>query len=93
MYFFSEVVTKLAEAGMPAPELREALDPLGIEIVPFDEELAYLAGLLRPATKKHGLSQGDRACLALAVRRKLPALTTDRAWKKLSLGVEIRVIR
>lgn len=89
----SEVAAKLAEAGLPELELREALGPLGLEVVPFDEELAYRAGLLRPATRGQGLSLGDRACLALARARGLPAVTTDRAWKKLALGVEVRVLR
>jgi PIN domain nuclease of toxin-antitoxin system len=36
---------------------------------------------------------GDRACLALAIQRQATALTTDRAWKNLNLGIEIEVIR
>jgi ribonuclease VapC len=35
---------------------------------------------LRPLTVKQGLSLADRACLVLATRLKVPALTTDRAW-------------
>jgi PIN domain nuclease of toxin-antitoxin system len=61
--------------------------------VPFDEELARGAGALRPATKSLGLSLGDRACLALAQREGLPVLTADRAWAKLAVGVEVKVIR
>lgn len=34
----SEVVTKLCKAGMPEKAIRQALQPLGLEIVPFDEE-------------------------------------------------------
>lgn len=40
-----------------------------------------------------GLSLGDRACLALAMQLQLPAVTGDKAWKKLSLDAEIRVFR
>ncbi|MBI3977092.1 MAG: hypothetical protein HY331_02795 [Chloroflexi bacterium] len=47
--------------------------------VDFDADLAYQAGLLHPATRQAGLSLGDRACLALARRLGLPALTADRA--------------
>ncbi len=89
----SEVVAKLAEAGMPEAEIRSALDPLGLEIVAFDAGQAYQAGLLRPQTKAMGLSLGDRACLALAQKRGFPVLTMDRAWARLQIGVDIRLMR
>lgn len=89
----SEVVAKLVESGMPEDVVREALDPLGLEIVAFDSELAYSAGLLRPLTKDFGLSLGDRACLALARSLGLPAITADRTWAMLDVGVATRVIR
>jgi ribonuclease VapC len=43
--------------------------------------------------RQRGLSLGDRACLALAESLRQPVLTTDRAWRGLSVGVEIRLIR
>ncbi len=89
----SEVVAKLAEAGMPEAEIRSALDPLGFEIVAFDAVQAYQAGLLRPHTKAMGLSLGNRACLALAQTRGWPVITMDRAWTRLHMGVEIRLMR
>ena len=89
----AEVVGKLAEVGVPAAAIDEALSSLAIETVDFDGELARAAGLLRPATRGRGLSLGDRACLALALRLRAPALTTDRAWAELDLGVEVRLAR
>ena len=89
----SEVVAKLAEAGMPEPAIREAFQMLPLEVVPFDMEQAYEAGVLRPATRVAGLSLGNRSCLALAKRLGLPALTTDRTWEQLSVGAEVRAIR
>src|SRR5204863_1167733 len=79
----SEVIAKLSEANMPEDAIRETLDLLGIETVPFDMTYAYQAGLLRPMTKVLGLSFGDRTCLALAQHLRLPAVTADRAWQKL----------
>jgi PIN domain nuclease of toxin-antitoxin system len=35
----------------------------------------------------------DRACLALALTRGLPADTAERSWAKLKLGIDIRLIR
>jgi PIN domain nuclease of toxin-antitoxin system len=49
--------------------------------------------MLRPSTRKLGLSLGDRACLALAARTRRQALTTDKDWAKLDTGIEIEVIR
>ena len=54
---------------------------------------ALVAAALRPLTRSAGLSLGDRACRALADREGVPALTTDRAWAKLRLPIEIRLIR
>ncbi|MFZ1106612.1 MAG: PIN domain-containing protein [Hyphomicrobiaceae bacterium] len=64
-----------------------------LAIVPFDEELARQTGALRPATRSLGLSLGDRACLALAQRERLPVLTADRSWAKLDLGIAITMVR
>jgi PIN domain nuclease of toxin-antitoxin system len=46
-------------------------------------------------TRPLGLSLGDRACLALARRERLPALTADRIWLQAGtlIGVEVRLIR
>ena len=89
----SEVVAKLCDAGMPEKAIHQALQPLGIEIVPFDEEQAYQAGLLRTSTQDLGISLGDRACLSLAKKLGIDALTADRAWTELSIGTTIKLIR
>ena len=44
-------------------------------------------------TRSAGLSLADRACLALASRLGVPAVTADRAWTTLDVGVEIVCIR
>ena len=90
---YSEVVAKLAEAGVPERVIQEALKGLGLEVIAFDQELAEVAGMLRPVTKGLGLSLGDRACLALAQQLSVPALTTDSVWEKITVGVKIRVVR
>ena len=89
----SEVVAKLADAGMPEEAIRDALQGLLLEVVSFDQHQAYEAGLLHPSTKALGVSLGDRACLSLARRLDLPALTADRAWEGLDVGAKVRVIR
>lgn len=62
-------------------------------MIPFEEDLAFRTGLLCPATSDHGLSLGDRACLALGGQLRRPVLTADRIWKTLKLDVEIHMIR
>jgi PIN domain nuclease of toxin-antitoxin system len=89
----SEVVAKLCESGLDEGEIREVLSAFGFEVHAFDEELAWQAGLLRPATRSAGLGLGDRACLALARKLDRPALTADRAWSSLRLPVAIELLR
>ena len=48
---------------------------MSVKIVPFDEEQAHAAAVFRGATRGRELSLGDRACLRLAARRGLPAVT------------------
>ena len=88
----AEIVTSLINRGFSAAEARRTAESLAIETVPLDEELALDAGALRETTRSHGLSLGDRACLALAGRMALPVLTADQAWQDLDIGVEIRLI-
>ena len=91
----SEVVSKLADAGGAQNRIELALRALHVRIVPFDEAQAMGAGALRPATKKHGLSLGDRACLALAKHLSATALTSDRIWADIAetVGARVEVVR
>jgi PIN domain nuclease of toxin-antitoxin system len=73
--------------------LREELESLGLEIVPFTAPLAEKTAHLREETRSLGLSLGDRSCLALADDLGRPAVTTDKIWGDLTLRVEVRVIR
>jgi PIN domain nuclease of toxin-antitoxin system len=88
-----EVGTRLVDAGMTPDIAIEAIDLLGMTIVDFDRELAAMATSLRPATRKAGLSLADRACLALAVRENLPAITADQLWSSVDVGVKVEMIR
>lgn len=89
----AEVVQKLVDEPRDEAAIREALRDLPWIILPFEETDAVRAGLLREATRRKGLSLGDRACLALGYRLGLPVYTADRAWAELDLGVEVVLIR
>ena len=90
---YAEVVTRLSLLGMPESEIHEALNILGLEIIPFDEEQSFRVGTLVTVTRQYGLSLGDRACLALALKNGFPAVTSDRVWQDVKVGIDVRVIR
>jgi ribonuclease VapC len=92
---WSEIIAFYARDGAPEPKIRELIDPLPIERMPFGESLAYVAGLMIPTTRVAGLSFGDRACLALARQLGVRAMTADRSWSRIAaaVGVEVEVIR
>ena len=89
----AEVITRYIDLGASEDDARASLSAFGLEIRPFDEALAITAGLMRTSTRKLGLSLGDRACMALAIREQARVLTADRAWATLDLGVEVELIR
>lgn len=89
----SEAVSKLTDRGASFDEVTAIISGLSLAIAVFDVEQAWVTGALRSATRQHGLSLGDRACLALARTRGLPAMTADRTWAEVDAGVEVRVIR
>lgn len=89
----SEVVAKLQERAVPEDVIADSLAELDLDVVAFDQPQAMRAGLLRQATRAAGLSLGDRACLASADTVGATAITTDRAWGDLNLGISIEVAR
>ena len=93
---FSEVIAVINRKVIDTKAAEESIKLLKntlAHIVDFDSEQAYIAAMLDKTTKKQGLSFGDRACLALAKYKNLPALTADKVWKKLKVDVEIQIIR
>jgi ribonuclease VapC len=91
----AEVVSHFAKKTGNDAEIREMIGNLQFKAIPFDEALAYEAGLLIRSTRAAGLSLGDRACLALARRLGAKVLTADRAWSRVAsaVGVEVELIR
>jgi ribonuclease VapC len=92
---FAEVVSYLAYADLPLPDIMEMLTPLPMVVVDADTDLAWMAGSLRKTTSNSGLSLGDRFCLALAIREGAAAWTADRQWRTISkqVGAEVVLIR
>ncbi len=96
---WAEVMSKASDWGMDLEKLEHLFKEGGLlgggtlKLFPLTVQDAISIGKLRSKTKSQGLSLGDRACLALALRLKLLVLTADRSWSKLKLGVEVKVIR
>jgi ribonuclease VapC len=91
----AEVMSRLMKDGADPTASAEVLLALPVVVVPLDAGLAITSGAMFAQTRKFGLSLGDRACLALAKREAVPALTGDRAWLQVAeaVGVEVRLIR
>jgi ribonuclease VapC len=89
----SEAIAKLADVGLSARRISAAIEALQLSVVSFDAQQAELAGLLRPTTKRAGLSLGDRACLTLGQLRQAIVLTADIAWSSLDLDVAVEQLR
>jgi ribonuclease VapC len=90
---WSEVMQKAAARGLDEGRIGDTLDRIGVSVLSFTREDAEDAASLWPMTRSLGLSLGDRACLALARRLGVPAVTAERLWAKVTAGVPITVIR
>ena len=89
---WSEVVQKARSGGVDVRGLAEDMAHLGVEFAAFTTAEAEVAADLWHRGAR-SLAFADRACLATAVVRRLPVVTTDRAWAALDLGIEVQVIR
>ena len=91
----AEAMARLVKDGMPADQAERALSGLPMTLHELDYDLAIQAGAMFARTRAFGLSLGDHACLALAARERLPAMTADRIWAQAGplVGVEVRLIR
>ena len=90
---YSEVIAKLVDSGLDDTDTIDILDALPLTVHDVDVAQARQAGLLRRQSREHGLSLGDRACLALAVSLGLPVMTADHVWTEMDVGIEVIVIR
>jgi PIN domain nuclease of toxin-antitoxin system len=82
---WSELAQKVRQNGRNW-QLAKTLLGARVTVEPVSQADAEDAGLIWEA--RPDLSLGDRLCLALAARLKLPTLTADRAWDSLD-GVEL----
>jgi PIN domain nuclease of toxin-antitoxin system len=89
----AEVLGRLARDGRALDDVLDQIEQMGIAWIAYDREMAIGTAALLLPTAPWGLSLGDRACLALARLRNLPAVTADRVWANLDLDIAIEVLR
>ena len=90
----SETISKLIQNGVPGDEAEKLLRSFDLDMIPVDAAIAYEAGRLITFTMEHGLSLGDRLCLATGIVSAKPVLTADRVWAELDReGLDVRLIR
>lgn len=90
---FAEVVGKLLETRLSEASVKKVMENLDLQIESMNTGQAWETGLLRISTRELGLSLGDRACLALAYVKKLPVITADKQWNKLTTDLKIVQLR
>jgi ribonuclease VapC len=88
----AEVLQKSMQHDVDTEGLEYDLQGLGVELYPFDVIHARAAAELWERAPRAGLSLGDRACLSLASGLGAVAVTTDRHWAELDIGIPVRVI-
>jgi PIN domain nuclease of toxin-antitoxin system len=89
----SEVLTRFTRDDKNPDAVLAMLARSALQIVEFSLSQAAAAARLAPRVRAHGLSLGDRAFLALAIEKGLPAMTADRVWQKLNVDADIHLIR
>ncbi|HWI86718.1 MAG TPA: type II toxin-antitoxin system VapC family toxin [Sphingomonas sp.] len=91
----AEVASHYSKLGMPDHVIDAMLKPLPMKLIEADANQCWEAGRLRGLTIEAGLSLGDRFCIALAKREKLPAWTADKTWCEIAdaAGVTVVAIR
>lgn len=94
---WAEAISRTLDRPENTQALLLALDQVRhdneIDVVAFDVGRAGNAGYLRTATRRRGLSLGDRACLALARMLDIPVVTADRGWADVDPGARVELIR
>jgi ribonuclease VapC len=88
---WSEVLQKARQHGAPAGIVGRLLASFGLTVVDVTAEDADMAAALWQAGGS--VSLGDRLCLALGLRKKLPVATADAAWAEIVSGPEVVIVR
>jgi PIN domain nuclease of toxin-antitoxin system len=89
----AETFSRAEDKGIPVDKTERFLMGKEVRFVDFDSDLARVVGTMRTKTRSRGLSLGDRACIALALRERATIVTADRVWAELDLPCKVELIR
>lgn len=89
----SEVFERTPNLDQSGDRVLALLRNWQVTVVPFDAEQAMIAARLKSMIGNPEISFADRACLAVAQSRALPALTANLAWMSWPLETEMILIR
>jgi PIN domain nuclease of toxin-antitoxin system len=87
-----ETMANLVRRHVDRQSAVDMIEALGLEVHALDFNLAIDAGDLITITRSKGLSHGDRACLSLARKLQLPAVTGDTAWAAIAGEADVKVL-
>ena len=92
---YSEVIARLARRDADTPLIAPLVASFPLTIIDLGKDVAVIAGQLIAYTRDHGLSLGDRVCLAQAMVDDATVVTADTAWLPLAetLALPIELIR
>lgn len=91
---WSEVHQKATTHGVDGQQLLSRALDAGLEIIDLTVDRAERVSSLWPSTRPLGLSLADRACLALAMELRRPAVTADQSWSQLNIdGLVVHALR
>ena len=82
----------LAKNQIPENEIDDIISDIVPDIIPFCTSLATRAGKLSKLTKEHGLSLGDKACIATAGYYNMQVYTADKIWAKLDKKISSNIV-
>ena len=88
-----EAFGKLIQKGIPAERVGGRLESFALPAIHWSEEDVWASADLAPYAWTHGLSLGDRVCLATARKYRAQAVTTDRQWTKLVPRQKVLLVR
>lgn len=99
VFNWAEVLSKVAADGDDPHQVaarlgaNERTTGAAIRLEAPDADECIAIAHFRLITKPQGLSLADRACIALAARLGVPALTADRSWTGAEVEADIELIR
>ncbi len=94
MTCLSEVLARLGRDGIATEVARDAITPLGLIVLPFDDAVCDQTAKLEQQTRDTGTSFVDRSCIATGIVHDSMVFTADADWMQLDIAdADIHLVR